>query len=478
MDISKDDSEAEQVLAEIETTFLEADNDRSGALDRKEFATVVHRLYQSANKQMRSRRGVQEEVDVVLALFDSDGDGILDFDEVVHMIASKENEAFKLQLDAGIKAAVLARVQGWQQVSIPHTTFRPKPQHVLVQRRQERLQDPDSAASRRLRWVNEHAACSTAASPSPAREASLMLKSHRRGMASAAAMTVSSPAGAPKLRAFFQELLDADEANQHCIDCGTGIDVKMADGWGQWASVNNGCYLCIQCTGRHRGLGVHHSFCRSLMQDGWKANQCRSMAAGGNRALTVFLQAQGIPASTPIEQKYTSGPSVAYRILLMAKAQEGEAVPSLDTALLAAWEALSSNCFDMGSALHRAHTLEELTSSAETIALAEAEVVKLSKAFAEADKDGSGGLDVGELTVLLQGYMADHGVSRSKKVLEKELAGAMAAGDTDRDGELQFYELARLLYGHGEEDERVLKLPGHLLLPEVRLAAARRAAAP
>jgi len=162
----------------------------------------------------------------------------------------------------------------------------------------------------------------------------------------------------------------------------------------------------------------------------------------------------------------------------MAKAQEGEAVPSLDTALLAAWEALSSNCFDMGSALHRAHTLEELTSSAETIALAEAEVVKLSKAFAEADKDGSGGLDVGELTVLLQGYMADHGVSRSKKVLEKELAGAMAAGDTDRDGELQFYELARLLYGHGEEDERVLKLPGHLLLPEVRLAAARRAAAP
>ena len=110
---------ADEFLHHIESIFLSADSDRSGALDRKEFATVVHQLYRTTNKYMRSRRSVQQEVDVAMALFDGDGDGLLDFEEMSQMICSGENEAFKLQLEPGLKACVVARISAWQEAQ-PH----------------------------------------------------------------------------------------------------------------------------------------------------------------------------------------------------------------------------------------------------------------------------------------------------------------------------------------------------------------------
>jgi hypothetical protein len=37
----------------------------------------------------------------------------------------------------------------------------------------------------------------------------------------------------------------------------------------QWASINNGIYLCINCSGEHRGYGVTISFMRSITIDTW-----------------------------------------------------------------------------------------------------------------------------------------------------------------------------------------------------------------
>eukprot|EP00930_Biecheleria_cincta_P016292 TRINITY_DN13309_c0_g1_i2.p1 TRINITY_DN13309_c0_g1~~TRINITY_DN13309_c0_g1_i2.p1 ORF type:complete len:738 (-),score=151.00 TRINITY_DN13309_c0_g1_i2:84-2210(-) len=68
---------------------------------------------------------------------------------------------------------------------------------------------------------------------------------------------------------------------QHCADC------EEADA--EWASVSLGIYLCTECAGRHRGLGVHLSFVRSTKMDRWSPWQLRCMQLGGNDAFRKFL---------------------------------------------------------------------------------------------------------------------------------------------------------------------------------------------
>ena len=60
--------------------------------------------------------------------------------------------------------------------------------------------------------------------------------------------------------------------HKHCVDCGLEAD---------WATVTCGAYLCVDCAGRHRGLGVHVSFVRSCFMDHWTPKQLRRMQLGG-----------------------------------------------------------------------------------------------------------------------------------------------------------------------------------------------------
>jgi len=107
--------------------------------------------------------------------------------------------------------------------------------------------------------------------------------------------------------------------NNVCCDC----DSKSP----QWASVSFGVFMCLECSGRHRSLGVHVSFVRSVSMDSWSEKQIQMMRTGGNNKCNSFLQQHGVAKETPIPNKYNSPAAQLFRDRLLAEV-EGRPLPT------------------------------------------------------------------------------------------------------------------------------------------------------
>jgi len=72
--------------------------------------------------------------------------------------------------------------------------------------------------------------------------------------------------------------------NEVCCDC------RNSDP--QWASINYGVTLCIECGGIHRSLGVHITKVRSIKLDVWEPEILKVMAELGNNIVNKILEAK------------------------------------------------------------------------------------------------------------------------------------------------------------------------------------------
>ena len=122
---------------------------------------------------------------------------------------------------------------------------------------------------------------------------------HRMGaMASASSTTASAPAPAPTVGvALTPEYIRAIQGccgNDVCAECGA----REPD----WAVINFGILICVECSGVHRSLGTHISRVRSLTLDRWTPEAVLLLTQLGNAHHNAVYEAALPPGAKPPPQ--------------------------------------------------------------------------------------------------------------------------------------------------------------------------------
>lgn len=86
------------------------------------------------------------------------------------------------------------------------------------------------------------------------------------------------------------------EGNKMCADCKRNKHPR-------WASWNLGVFICIRCSGIHRGMGTHISRVKSVDLDAWTDEQLQSIFKWGNSRANKYWEAKLAVGHVPSESK-------------------------------------------------------------------------------------------------------------------------------------------------------------------------------
>ncbi|KAE8149831.1 stromal membrane-associated protein [Aspergillus avenaceus] len=86
------------------------------------------------------------------------------------------------------------------------------------------------------------------------------------------------------------------EHNKICADCKRNKHPR-------WASWNLGIFICIRCSGIHRGMGTHISRVKSVDLDAWTDEQLQSVVRWGNSRANKYWEAKLAPGHIPSDGK-------------------------------------------------------------------------------------------------------------------------------------------------------------------------------
>ncbi|KAF2678136.1 ArfGap-domain-containing protein [Lentithecium fluviatile CBS 122367] len=159
----------------------------------------------------------------------------------------------------------------------------------------------------------------------------------------------------PETRSKLLEIQKANDNNK-CVDCNAPSP--------QWASPKIGIFMCLSCSGVHRGLGVHISFIRSITMDAFKGAELARMAAGGNKPFQEFFDSHASNAkdgrkfeTSTIQERYDSEAGDEWKERLSCKVENREfdrsnlpkRMPKKETAALGTGAPLSGRATGPGS---------------------------------------------------------------------------------------------------------------------------------
>jgi hypothetical protein len=104
----------------------------------------------------------------------------------------------------------------------------------------------------------------------------------------------------PEVRDAFFKKVRVNQANRVCFDCPARNPV--------WLSLPFGAFVCLDCSGEHRRMGVHISFVRSIDMDKFYPHQLLQVAMGGNAKMREEFKKHGVTG----KRKDASGSRVDY----------------------------------------------------------------------------------------------------------------------------------------------------------------------